>query len=778
MTNSPPASRGWFSRCAEWLPLVLILALLLSSWLFLVNRSDEEDARAIQDALATQVSIANAVAQHTEHLFNGLRLLNQSLAASRTEQQARRLLGAVQGNHGGFLRLLQFDADGRLRQASGKAPEAWLQENAVDFAARLRTASDELTWVGETPTEQIQAWSLPFFYAPAPGTERQGSGRQPRTFTAAMIDIGQFQKYFGDVGLGRGGEVLLIADDGRVLLRLREGRIESPSAARMYWEHAACADRAAPSGDPIYVCRKAASVPLSVIVSRPRAEVLAVAHSVQRVHMSSVLLLTVMILGLTFLWIKTTLRREKLILSLTVAQANNERLITQIGNEKETAYHLATHDRLTGLPNRMLFADLAQRYIARAQRMRGGFALMFIDLDRFKPVNDLYGHKAGDQLLIVIAQRLKDCVRHADVVSRFGGDEFVVLVSELRNNHDVSVVADKLVDTLSQPCEGIVDGIALRVTPSIGIAFYPDDASDIDALLRQADTAMYQAKEKGRATYVFADPLLNRRYEISNQIEAALPAAIAAGDIHVFYQPKVRLGDFSLSGLEALARWEHAQLGSISPSEFIPVAEKSGLIVELGELVLEQVCRQLRAWMQAGVPVLPVAVNVSTRQLRPPGFAEYVAEIIADHGIPPELLEIEITETGLIGSDEAIPATLHALSALGIRLAIDDFGTGYSGLSHLRKLPASFLKIDRLFIKDIRNDISDATIVSTTISLAHNLHLETIAEGVETHEQLAHLKTARCDQAQGFLFSPPCPPAAAEALLYAGRILVDPNGKG
>ena len=338
-------------------------------------------------------------------------------------------------------------------------------------------------------------------------------------------------------------------------------------------------------------------------------------------------------------------------------------------------------------------------------------------------------------------------------------------------------MAEKFIEVLSRPYGGIVDDVELHVTPSIGIAFYPDDADEIDVLLRQADMAMYHAKEKGRATYAFADPALNRRYEISNQIEAALPAAIANGEIRVHYQPKVMLNDFSISGLEALSRWEHASLGKVSPADFIAVAEKSGAIVALGEYVLAEVCRQLREWSHAGVPVVPVAINVSTRELRAPTFVDRVTEILGEYGIAPDLLHIEITETGLIGSDDDIPRTLHRLAALGIQLAIDDFGTGYSGLSHLRNLPLKYLKIDRLFIKDIRNDISDAAIVSTTISLSHNLNLLTIAEGVETQEQVAHLRAARCDQAQGFFFSPPRDAIAAETMLRQRRIVMNMDGR-
>ncbi len=264
----------------------------------------------------------------------------------------------------------------------------------------------------------------------------------------------------------------------------------------------------------------------------------------------------------------------------------------------------------------------------------------------------------------------------------------------------------------------------------------------------------------------------NRRLDLSNQIEAALPAALSNREIQVHYQPKVSLRDFTITGLEALARWNHPQLGAISPGDFIPVAEDCGAIVELGEYIIAAVCQQLEEWSRAGVPLVPVAVNVSSRQLRSPNLYDFIANTLRYWGVAPNLLQIEITETGLINADDGFVGVLHRLDALGIHIAIDDFGTGYSGLSHLRALPVRYLKIDRCFIKDIRNDTNDATIVSNTISLSHSLKLLTIAEGVETLEQVAHLKAARCDQAQGYFFSRPCAATAVEKLLVLKQIHV------
>ena len=765
MITASATDRGSLSKYTDWWPPVLIVALLVASWMAVIRMAGDDDARAVRDAVEIQTNIAQAVVNHTDQLVEWVRLFNSILTTCTHPETARAVVNSALGRNGAFLRLMQFDEDGRLMMTIGAPPEPWLRQSAMNFAVNVRGDFSEQIAIGEAPSgEDARAWMLPVFYRPP------SAHNSPRPFLVVLIDKGHFQQFFGNIVLGRGGEISLFSAEGRELLRLREGRLESVSPQV---DPRQLQQKEGVFGGESYLLVALRTVPMtgiSVLVSRPRDQVLMANQARQRTYMGATLLLTLTMLVLTALWIAAAARRRKLIQSLTEAQLNNERLIQQISKEKEAAYLMATHDKLTGQPNRMLFADLARRHVARAQRLHGGFALMFIDLDRFKPINDTFGHKAGDQLLMNVASRLQDCVRQTDVVSRFGGDEFVALVGDLRNNQDVSVIAEKFINVLSQPYTGIVPDAELRVSPSIGIAFYPDDADEIDALLRQADMAMYRAKERGRATYAFADPVLNRRYELSNQIEAALPVAIERGHIRVHYQPKVSLVDFRITGLEALARWEHAQMGTVSPADFIPVAEKCGAIAELGEYVLREVCRQQREWMDAGLPVVPVAVNVSPRQIGTANFFQRVRDVLAERDIAPALIEIEITETGVIETDGGFVETLNELAALGIVIAIDDFGTGYSGFSHLRNLPARQLKIDRMFVKNIRNDVSDAAIVSTTISLAHNLHLETIAEGVETPEQLAHLKAARCDQAQGYLFAAPCPPDEAEKLLVKGVI--------
>jgi len=740
----------------------------------MLNRADDDSARVTRDASINHGNVAHAVSNHTSQLLERLRFYGQVLAADPDNKTSINLTRSALMLDKSFLRLMYFDAAGRLIHSSGRKPEPWLLDAARDFAATTRPDSSERLSIGKVPlAEYAHAWNLPIIYQP------ESAGEGDSGFLLALVDLGHFSQRFEEISLGKSGEIVLVASDGSELLRMHEGRLDSVwNIADTERFQLAFAEKTGLVTEParnkllrLYSYRCVPSSPLAVLVSRTRDDVLLENQAIRRGYFGSALLLTVLMIFLTGLWMLSAHRRRVLIRSLTKAQENNTQLIKQVEKEKDVAYHLATYDQLTGLPNRRLFAELASRYVMRARRIRGRFAVMFIDLDRFKPINDTYGHKTGDQLLIDVSQRLKDCMREADVVSRHGGDEFVALLSDLRSTQDAAMIAEKIIESLSQPYVGLVDA-EIRVTPSVGISFFPDDAEEIDTLIRQADTAMYQAKERGRATFAFADPALNRRLDLSNQIEAALPAAFSNREIQVHYQPKVSLRDFSITGLEALARWNHPQLGAVSPADFIPVAEECGAIIELGEYVIAEVCRQLEAWTLAGVPLVPVAVNVSSRQLHSPNLFDFIAGTLERHGIAPHFLQIEITETGLINADSGFIDVLHKLDALGIHLAIDDFGTGYSGLSHLRAMPVRYLKIDRCFIKDIRNDNNDAAIVSNTISLSHSLKLLTIAEGVETHEQVAHLKAARCDQAQGYLFSRPCEAAAVEKLLVLKQIPV------
>jgi len=431
--------------------------------------------------------------------------------------------------------------------------------------------------------------------------------------------------------------------------------------------------------------------------------------------------------------------------------------ITERKLAEERIRHLALHDILTDLPNRSLLRSRTLAAMANARRDGGRVALLFLDLDRFKNVNDTLGHGAGDQLLRECAVRLLEALRPTDLVARQGGDEFVVLLPEVHDAAQCAQVAETLRAAVQRPFS--VGSRELRLTCSLGIALFPECGQDFDTLLRNADTALYAAKTEGRDRVRFYTRELSQRASERLMLEGELRRALAAGAISLAYQPQHELATRRLAGLEALARWTHARRGAISPGVFVPIAEEAGLAPALGQHVLEHACRQRAAWLAAGLTAVPVAVNVSATQLRDDDFAERVAAVLATSGLPPQLLELEVTESVVIAGLEAARARLERLARLGVRLAIDDFGTGYSSLAYLKRLPVHKLKIDRSFVADLPEAADSRAIAAAVVGLARGLGLRTIAEGVESERQAEFLQACGCDEAQGLLFGAPLAPA-------------------
>ncbi len=406
------------------------------------------------------------------------------------------------------------------------------------------------------------------------------------------------------------------------------------------------------------------------------------------------------------------------------------------------------------MPNRRLLQDRAGQSLAVAEREKKNLALLFVDLDHFKTINDSLGHSVGDQLLVEVSTRLQGCVRRMDTVARLGGDEFVVLLPEV-TVEGATEVARKLIYRISRSFQ--IDRHELNVTPSIGISVFPQDGGDFETLLKHADTAMYRAKESGRSCYQFFTSEMNTAVLERLMLENSLRQGIERGEFVLHYQPQIDLETGRIVGAEALVRWRHPQLGLVPPGKFIPVAEVSGLIVTIGEWVLGEACRQNKAWQEAGLPPITVAVNISAVQFLGRQIEEVVRSCLQDSGLEPQYLELELTE-GIVmaGANETVE-TLQRLSDLGISLAIDDFGTGYSSLSYLKRFPIDRLKIDQSFVRDLVSDPDDWAISSAIINLGHSLSLRVIAEGVEHAEQLDVLKRQGCNEVQGYLFSVPLP---------------------
>jgi diguanylate cyclase (GGDEF)-like protein/PAS domain S-box-containing protein len=429
---------------------------------------------------------------------------------------------------------------------------------------------------------------------------------------------------------------------------------------------------------------------------------------------------------------------------------------------EQRIWHVAHHDSLTGLPNRTLLHDRLQQAVAQAQRGRHRVAVLFLDLDRFKSVNDTLGHAIGDELLKHVADRLRSAVRAVDTVSRLGGDEFVIVLHEMSSPDDVVQVAEKILGALAPPV--IIEGHSLRATPSIGISMFPDDGDEVITLMKSADTAMYQAKAAGRNNFQFFARKMNEQATHFFTLENRLRKAIESGDLVLHYQPLIDWPRRALCGMEALARWNDPEQGLIEPAEFIPIAEETGLIVPIGEWVLDAALRQNHAWQREGRPMLPISVNLSARQFRQKDLVDNLRRILADTGQPARLLELEITETTLMQDIDETRSRLQEISAMGVQLVIDDFGTGYSSLSYLKRFPVHKLKIDQSFVRDLTFDADDAAIVTAIIGLAKSLELETLAEGVETREQLDVLLGLGCERFQGFLFSRPLLPERADEI--------------
>jgi diguanylate cyclase (GGDEF)-like protein/PAS domain S-box-containing protein len=442
--------------------------------------------------------------------------------------------------------------------------------------------------------------------------------------------------------------------------------------------------------------------------------------------------------------------------------------VTERKQAEATLRHQALYDPLTGLANRFLFMDRLRHAVAHAQRhSTAGLAVLFLDLDRFKHINDSLGHFHGDQLLIQVARRLETCIRAEDTVARLGGDEFAMLLDDITDASDATHVALRIQEAFSTPFQ--LGGSEIVINTSIGITLSTTGSKQPEDLLREADIALYRAKAQGRARYAIFNPVMHAQAAERLQLESDLRQAIEREEFELYYQPIVSLASGTINGVEALVRWQHPTRGLLPPAQFIPVAEETGLIVPLGEWVLRTACTQIRAWDAAGLPPVTVAVNLSARQLRNTDLPTKVANILAETGVDPQALKLELTESSVMENAKSAITLLKELHGLGVQLALDDFGTGYSCLSYLKSLPITSVKIDRSFVRDLPINPNDAAIATAVIALAHSLNLTVVAEGVETEAQLGFFRTQQADAVQGYLISRPVPAEPLTGLLQQAR---------
>lgn len=455
---------------------------------------------------------------------------------------------------------------------------------------------------------------------------------------------------------------------------------------------------------------------------------------------------------------------ENYIEQLKIELDELRRQVADLVKEKQdTSMYRSINDPLTGLPNRILFKDRLNSAMAQARRNRQVLAVLLLGLDRFKVINDSLGHTMGDRLLQQTAARLSQLMRKSDTVARLEGDQFAVLAMDIGKDENAARVSQKILEIFIKPF--IIGGHELHATASIGIATFPNDGEDAEALIINADTAMHRAKENGKNTYRLYTPEMNSKALQRLELENSIRRAMERGEFEVFYQPKVNIKTGIIGGFEALVRWRHRERGLVSPAEFIPLAEETGLIIPIGEWVLRTACEQNRQWMDAGYPPLRVAVNISARQFQQKNLVERVDQVLQETGLHPSWLELEITESLAMQDAEFTIKMLRDFKERGITISLDDFGTGYSSLNYLKRFPLNNLKIDQSFIRNITTDSDDEAIASAVIVLAQNMKLQVIAEGVETEEQLAMLRDRQCNEMQGYLFGKPVPADEFEKLL-------------
>ncbi|SFN35582.1 PAS domain S-box-containing protein/diguanylate cyclase (GGDEF) domain-containing protein [Formivibrio citricus] len=443
--------------------------------------------------------------------------------------------------------------------------------------------------------------------------------------------------------------------------------------------------------------------------------------------------------------------------------------ITEHKRAEEALHHQAYHDVLTGLPNRLMYAECLELALLQAARRQLKCAVLMLDLDRFKNINDTFGHEFGDKLLLGVAGRLQTCIRQEDTLARMGGDEFAFLLPLVSDIRHIASATDKILAAFTRPVS--VEGHELFITPSIGVSLFPNDGNDVETLQKHAEVAMYRAKESGRNGCQFYTADMNEQAQQRLELENDLRRAIERNELEMYYQPKVLLADGRIVGAEALIRWKHPSGKFVPPSDFIPMAEENGLIIPIGEWLIQDVCAQIRRWCDEGLAVPCVAINLSARQFQSQNLPDMLALAISEAGIEAQAVELELTESFLMNDMEANIEMMVLLKRMGFALAIDDFGTGYSSLSYLKRFPVDILKIDNNFVRDVAADHDSAELVRGVIGMAHGLKLEVVAEGVETPEQLAFLREYRCDMIQGYYFSRPLPAADFAALLREGKRL-------
>ncbi len=739
----------------------LLVLLCAATLLFLWGLHYQQKASSRKEALAAKaaehLNLATIAAENLRQLVDRAQAIG---GVARSDMQA---LGV---QHQGLVRMLAEDpvfkrmslyaVDGQLISAShsdepGQLPSLWLTQ-LQDHSARYGFKALLPSSLGPQTTSLGPSWRLPFLL---PLTD-PFTGRLDNVLLI-QLDIGYLAALFEHIDLGQSGMMRLIDNIGRERVRISSSGVVFSGApmtpelpgdgpvAGMLPQHS-------PAGLFQSLYLRVPQRGFSVVVSQAEDEILASSLLASRQQFWLNLSMTVLILGALFWTLRVLRKRQEAFTALEDAQLINQQLISRLEDEHRRSSHAAATDHLSGLHNRRQFMELTTQVLARQRGRRRLLAILFIDMDRFKSINDSLGHKVGDMLLQAVAGRISRMLEPGDEAARFGGDEFVILLAGERSEEQIDGWARALVDKLSAVYS--LNDHEVMTSPSVGVSICPRDGQDVEELIRGADAAMYSAKRAGRGQYRFFDPSLNVADVEEFMLEQSFSQALNHHQFVLHYQPQIRLDTLQVEGYEALVRWQHPEFGLLYPDRFISMAERNGFIVGLGWEVLRLSCEDLMRWHAEG-RALKVAVNVSAIQLHQADYSDRFLRELAIRGIAPQFLEVEITETSLLDPEGLAVEHLQRLRLAGVRISLDDFGSGYAGFAHLQLLPLNTLKIDRALIAPLSNSPDDNPIVSSTIILAKRLGLEVVAEGVETREQVVCLKLAGCDIVQGYHFSRP-----------------------
>ena len=748
--------------------MAIVLLVLAASWWLTAKHLRAQLAQAEQAARLQQSGLAAIVSENLSQVLEKAQLMSvvalQGMHHDGGPWQAQ--LAHMLERDRVFLRMAVLDK--QLQLLAGDAQQAALLHSLLPYQQGSCAAGRGAFVLHQQAQSQDQAWQVPLLLCMA---DAQGVSLG---YLLLYMDMGYFLGLYQDVDLGGSGSLHLLSPDGSVIAAMAGGGL----LAQHPVQHMAAFSKV-PEGPGemelpgsqgstrLANFHRARYMPLTVVVSRDWNEIRAAhAQNAQRTWAVLGAITALALVGSLLLW-RTMQRRQHLFNALEKADQDKQQLIAQLESEKQRALELAASDHLTGLHNRRMFHELVSSHLALARRSRKHYALLYLDLDRFKHINDTLGHHVGDALLQAVAQRLRTMLRSSDIIARMGGDEFAVLITAMEDPSDVETLAQKLLTGLGAPYEGLAPE-TLHTSPSIGIAFFPRDGHDVEVLCRHADAAMYASKKAGRNRYTYYDGIPKLDSDRYYQLARQLPSAITQEQLVLHFQPKVRLEDCRIVGLEALVRWQHPQYGLIYPGDFIALAEEHGHIEALGDWVMQACCRQIAAWRMQGVETVPIAFNVSPLQLKDSAFPSRMATYLKHYGVRASDIQVEITESCLVEPVGLAARVLHQLQQMGVSIGLDDFGTGFSSLSQIRALPINTIKLDKSFVNELRSSKEAGVLVTSIITLAHNLKMQVVAEGVELMDQLVYLKTAGCDVAQGYFLSRPVPLAQTEALLKQG----------